>query len=167
MSAVVSKLLQQRLAHQHLHQGRGIHGVEHWRRVEANGRMVGEALGADLVVISYFAWFHDARRLNDDFDPDHGLRGGELALELNPQFMKLSPRQLDQLYTACCGHTDERTHPDVTIACCWDGDRLDLVRLGFRIRPALMATPLGGTEAMITAATIRYRTWQPEAKRSG
>jgi uncharacterized protein len=152
----VSPELQTFLRESHMYAGRGIHGVGHWRRVEANGLMLGRAAGADLVVISHFAWFHDARRLNDDFDPEHGLRGGLLARELNDQHMRLTPAQLEQLFIACRDHTEGHTHPDPTVGCCWDADRLDLVRLGYWIDPRRLATEWGRDPAMIKAAARRY-----------
>jgi len=54
---------------------RGIHGAPHWARVLENGRRIGLVEGTDPLVVGLFAVFHDARRLNDDWDPDHGRRG--------------------------------------------------------------------------------------------
>jgi len=54
---------------------RGIHGAPHWARVLENGRRIGLVEGTDPLVVGLFAVFHDSRRLNDDWDPDHGRRG--------------------------------------------------------------------------------------------
>jgi len=37
--------------------------------------------------------------------------------------------QLELLIEACRGHTEIIHHANVTIQCCWDGDRLDLTRV--------------------------------------
>jgi hypothetical protein len=39
------------------------------------------------------------------------------------------------LQDIAAGHTQERTHPDVTIQTCWDADRLDLGRVGIAPHP--------------------------------
>ncbi|MGL4551028.1 MAG: hypothetical protein ACRC33_07565, partial [Gemmataceae bacterium] len=61
---------------------RGDHGVVHWARVLENGLRIAGANGADREVVALFALFHDARRVNEDRDDGHGLRGGEFARSL-------------------------------------------------------------------------------------
>lgn len=53
----------------------GYHGVVHWARVLENGLRIAEANGADREVVALFALFHDSRRVNEDRDDGHGLRG--------------------------------------------------------------------------------------------
>lgn len=60
----------------------GYHGVYHWARVYENGHRLATALDADPEVVRLFALFHDARRFNEDNDPEHGKRGGDLAWSL-------------------------------------------------------------------------------------
>jgi uncharacterized protein len=59
-----------------------VHGPDHWRRVERNALLLATRTGANIEVVRLFAVFHDSRRLNDDWDPDHGKRGAEFAATL-------------------------------------------------------------------------------------
>lgn len=118
----------------------GYHGVYHWARVWENGLRVAEHNGADEEVVRIFALFHDARRVNEHHDPDHGLRGGELAKSLRGTLVHLDDTRFDLLYEACRLHTDGHTTGDATLLACWDADRLDLGRVGITPRPDLLCT---------------------------
>jgi uncharacterized protein len=118
----------------------GDHGVAHWARVLENGLRLAEETGADVEVVRLFAVLHDARRINEGGDPDHGPRAAELAEALRGRLFDLPDRAFVLLHRACAGHTRERTHPDVTIRTCWDADRLDLGRVGITPHPARLCT---------------------------
>lgn len=118
----------------------GPHGVNHWARVMENGLRIAEANGADAEVVTLFAVFHDARRMNEDVDPDHGLRGAELALSLRGNLVHLDGQRFELLYEACRLHTDGLTTGDRTLLACWDADRLDLGRVGITPDPDLLGT---------------------------
>jgi len=135
----------------------GIHGIGHWARVLENGRRIGPAEGADLQVLDLFAVFHDSRRLNDDWDPDHGRRGAQLAESLGPLLPPLTHLQMDQLLTACTHHTSLATHPDPTVKACFDADRLDLARVGIMPDPALLCTETARDPAVMAWAVERSR----------
>ena len=107
----------------------GIHGVPHWGRVLETGLRLAARTGADSVVVTLFAVFHDARRRNEGTDPDHGRRGAELASQLRPM-LPVTDAQFAQLAHACTQHTDGLTEGDPTVQTCWDSDRLDLWRVG-------------------------------------
>ena len=68
-----------RLATNQFHQNPelSIHGPAHWRRVLRNALLLATRTGADEMVVRLFAVFHDARRLNDMHEPDHGARGAK------------------------------------------------------------------------------------------
>ena len=108
----------------------GFHGVVHWARVLENGLRIAEANGADREVVTLFALFHDSRRVNEDQDDGHGLRGGELARSLRGQLVHLDDGRFHLLFEACRLHTDGLTAGDPTLLACWDADRLDLGRVG-------------------------------------
>lgn len=112
-----------------------IHGPDHWARVERNGLYVARVTGADPVVVSLFAVFHDSCRINDHIDPGHGRRGAELARSMRDELHLIDDDQFERLVHACNWHTDRTHHDDPTIAACWDADRLDLRRAG--IEPAV------------------------------
>lgn len=117
----------------------GVHGIAHWARVLENGRSIAAVTGADVEVVELFALFHDSRRINETYDPGHGGRGGQLARELCGSAFRIDAQRLDLLTTACDGHTDLRSHSDVTIATCWDADRLDLGRCSTEPEPSRLA----------------------------
>jgi uncharacterized protein len=119
---------------------RGDHGVVHWARVLENGLRVAEANGADREVVALFALFHDSRRLNEDQDDDHGLRGGEFARSLRGRLVHLDDDRFELLFEACRLHTDGRTTGDPTLLACWDADRLDLGRVGITPEPHRLCT---------------------------
>ena len=117
---------------------RGDHGVVHWARVLENGRRGAEANGANREVVALFASLHDSRRVNEDQDDDHGLRGAEFADRCAAAWSTLTT-----LGSTCCSrraaHADGYTTGDPTLLACWDADRLDLgrVRASPRAAPAV------------------------------
>lgn len=92
-----------------------------------------------MEIVELFALFHDSRRVNEYHDPGHGQRGGLLAREFWGRVFSLDPARLEILVEACDGHTDIRTHDDITIATCWDADRLDLGRVSAVPDPRYLA----------------------------
>jgi uncharacterized protein len=116
------------------------HGVVHWARVLENGLLVAEANGADREVVGLFALFHDARRVNEYHDADHGLRGGEFARSLRGSLVHLDDARFELLFEACRLHTDGHTTGDPTLLACWDADRLDLGRVGITPEPDRLCT---------------------------
>jgi uncharacterized protein len=156
----------------HHARGRGIHGVAHWGRVLENGLRLADATGANRTVVTLFAAFHDARRVNDHLDPGHGLRGARLARELRERWLDLSDLEMDLLAYACAHHTDGLTEADATVQACWDADRLDLPRVGIAVRRDRLCTGAARDAGMIAwaerRATGRYtpafvRAWLPDA----
>lgn len=121
-------------------QQHSVHGPDHWQRVERNGLLLAERTGADIVVVSLFALFHDSRRVNECNDPGHGRRGAVYAANLRGKAFDLTDERFDLLYEACAGHTDQTYHDDPTIGTCWDADRLDLGRVGLVPDPEFMST---------------------------
>jgi len=118
-----------------------VHGLSHWQRVERNGLFLATREGGDPEVISLFALFHDSQRINDYTDPDHGARGGILASEFHASGrLPIADEQLQVLIFACTHHTDSILHDDTTVQCCWDGDRLDLTRIGVTPDPGMLNT---------------------------
>jgi len=119
----------------------GTHGLSHWARVLENGLRMAETTGANQRVVTLFAVFHDARRLNESIDPGHGARGGALAAELRDQYLDLSDPEFELLITACDHHTDGTVDGDVTVQTCWDADRLDLWRVRTVPKREYLCTP--------------------------
>lgn len=123
----------------------GLHGLPHWERVLQHGLRLAEQTGADITVITLFAYFHDACRENEWKDPEHGVRGAALAQKLRGKVFSCSDVQMDLLVRACSGHTggtQEDDH-DITVWTCWDADRLDLWRVGKVIDQERLCTQQG------------------------
>ena len=118
----------------------GIHGVSHWARVYENGLHLAESTGANNQVVQLFAVFHDSRRYNESWDPEHGPRGAYLAESMRGKYFELPDDEFDLLFTACSLHTKAKMHVDKTIQACFDADRLDLGRVGKTLDPKLLCT---------------------------
>jgi uncharacterized protein len=110
----------------------GDHGPAHWARVRKHAMTIGRARGADLLVVELFSFLHDSQRENEYTDTDHGERAAAYAESLNRSHYSLTGSQLDKLCHAIRHHSGGRVHPDETIQSCWDGDRLDLGRVGIK-----------------------------------
>jgi uncharacterized protein len=54
--------------------------------------------------------------------------------------MGLTFAQVETLCAALVDHDRGLVSDDPTVGVCWDGDRLDLTRLGVRPRPELLST---------------------------
>lgn len=118
----------------------GCHGVIHWARVLENGLRLSRETGAKTDVVTLFAVLHDARRVNEHFDPDHGPRAAEFAAAIRNRCIDLPDDDFHLLQIACEGHTHTLTHPDITVQTCWDADRLDLGRVGVTPHPSRLCT---------------------------
>jgi uncharacterized protein len=121
----------------------GVHGVSHWTRVRANGLAIAAANGADRSVVEYFAFLHDTCRRNDGRDKGHGARAVSFAKSIRRNLIQLKGEQFELLLAAIEDHSDERTHNNITIATCWDADRLDLTRIGITPDPTRLCTEAG------------------------
>lgn len=135
----------------------GIHGLAHWERVRENGLRLAESTGARTDIVELFAYFHDACRHNNSLDPEHGPRGAALARDLAGSAFDLDSEGLALLVEACTGHTRGETVAEITVATCWDADRLDLARVGKTPRPEFLCTAAARDPAIIAWACGRSR----------
>lgn len=141
----------------------GIHGEAHWARVHANGLRLAEQTGADTEIVTFFAFLHDSKRLNDGWDKKHGQRAAEFVGTLPHSLLPLSGEKLELLVYACAHHSEGLTQADapqaeaITIHTCWDADRLDLGRIGIEPRPKYLCTSAAKEPAMIEWAIQRSR----------
>ncbi|HTS89365.1 MAG TPA: hypothetical protein VMG41_12810 [Gemmatimonadales bacterium] len=146
---------------------RGMHGVLHWGRVHENGRLLAERLRADAEIVALFALFHDARRVNENRDPGHGLRGGELARSLRGTLIHPDDRRFELLQEACRLHTDGLTTGDLTLQACWDADRLDLGRVGIRPDPRFLCSDAARQLCLLHTAAPSRTGSRPSWRKSG
>lgn len=128
-----------------------VHGETHWLVVAQAGLEVLEhAPDADREVVLLFALLHDTMRVHDGIDRVHGREASRFARALRGEgLLRLEPHRLDVLCDACDRHADGETTDDPTIAACWDADRLDIGRVGIRIDPAYLSTPVPDWGALI------------------
>lgn len=118
----------------------GIHGIAHWGRVLSNARRIAPLTGADSRVVEVFAIVHDSQRNSEGHDPGHGPRAASFARSLRAQ-IDLDDRAFELLVEACDCHTRGASEQaDITILTCLDADRLDIPRVGKRIRQELLFT---------------------------
>ena len=140
---------------------RGRHGIAHWARVLETGLRIVQANNGDKEVVTMFAIFHDSRRVNEDRDRGHGLRGAEYARSLRGRLLHLSDAQFERFHEACEFHTRGRTSNEPTVAACWDADRLDLGRVGIKPDPKRLSTVVG-RELISWANERAVGDYQPE-----
>ena len=133
----------------------GIHGLAHWRRVAENGRRLAAVSGANTALVDLFAFLHDACRLNDSRDHDHGARAAALVRSLQGSLIHLGEQDLGLLAYACEHHTRGLTEANLTVQICWDADRLDLGRIGIRPQADRLCTPAARDPALIEWAWQR------------
>lgn len=125
-----------------------IHGIPHWANVSAIGlklcselKLTGEALD----VVQWFAYLHDACRVNDDADPGHGMRAAAFARQCwATEDIKMSEAYFQMLCEALSGHSlGYRYGRHLVVNVCWDADRLELPRVDIIPDPARMCTEPG------------------------
>jgi len=130
-----------------------MHGERHWRAVAWAGlRICEHHPKARPDVMIAFGLMHDCRRETDDWDPEHGARAGIFAARSAPLRRLLGAEGRDLVAEACSLHERGMSRPDApAIGACWDADRVNLVRLGFRLDPryfTLLSPADGSLERM-------------------
>lgn len=138
------------------HRDSPLHGKAHWLAVAETGVELAERTGADPDVVFAFGLIHDTRRVNDGHDPEHGLRAGLFAIQLDEAgILGLDRDQRDVLCFALAYHADGLCSTDATVGTCWDADRLHLPRIGASVDPAYLSTAAARTPEVLAAAALR------------
>ncbi|MFN8625177.1 MAG: hypothetical protein U0587_04205 [Candidatus Binatia bacterium] len=133
----------------------GIHGAPHWARVCENGLRLARSTGAKRHVIELFSVLHDARRLDDGDDFEHGQRAARFVQQLAGVAFELPPDDLELLIAACRRHSDGLMAGDITVLTCWDADRLDLGRVGIKPTAERLCTTAARDPAVMSWAYHR------------
>jgi uncharacterized protein len=144
--------------------GSAIHGPEHWHSVAVAAlHLLKSGERADRPSAFLFALLHDARRINDGSDPEHGPRAAELLHELRERglLLDMPERRAARLEHALRAHARGETSIDPTIALCWDADRLDIGRVGYALDPAFFSTATGRNLAA-GAEPLRWAQGPPD-----
>jgi uncharacterized protein len=115
-----------------------IHGVDHWRAVGATAASLADVqdrtpgLEPDRELLLLFALLHDAKRVDDGRDLEHGPRAAVLLRDLRDEgLVALDDARAAVLHEALRDHTNGTLSDEPTIAVCWDADRLLIHRVGF------------------------------------
>ena len=118
------------------------HGEIHWRCVTATGLALASAdPRVDRTLVFCFGLLHDARRVNEVVDREHGARAAEFAGVLRGDgALRLGDEAFAALDEALRLHSGGRVSTDPTIGTCWDADRLHLPRVSIVPDPALLST---------------------------
>lgn len=121
----------------------GIHGIDHWLRVMANGVVLSDLENMDLKLFIVFALVHDVFREPDGNDLFHGALAADWLIsgDKYAQLINITPEERETVAFACRWHGNGKTIYDIEnsgfegneeqiklIAACWDADRLDLAR---------------------------------------
>ena len=133
----------------------GFHGIEHWLRVLFNGRLIANAVMANVKVVELFCLLHDTQRQNEDFDPEHGLRAAQYAESARNVWFEVTDAEMWQLTEALAHHSSGQTFSHPTVQACWDADRLDLARVGTRPDPQYLCHSFSKRPDVIDAAIQR------------
>lgn len=129
--------------------GSNAHGEAHWYAVAATGfDLALQTRHADPEVAFLFGLLHDARRENEGRDRGHGPRAATFARTLQAEgLLGLKPRQLHALVDALEEHDRGMTTVNATVGVCWDADRLQLSRFGYKINRVLLSSEAARTRA--------------------
>jgi uncharacterized protein len=134
------------------------HGMPHWGRVKTNGfRIAKYTEGVDLDVVELFVYLHDSCRINESYDPEHGMRAVTFAESLRGEFFTFTSAEFELFAYACVSHTSGLVEADVTVQCCWNADRLDLGRVGIMPHPNKLCTDYAKRPDVIEWAMARSR----------
>lgn len=129
-----------------------IHGVDHWRAVGTTAASLADVIDMtaadaeagrpDRELVLLFALLHDALRVDDGRDLEHGPRAAVLLDELREGgLIRLDEVRGDVLREAIHDHTNGTLSEEPTIAVCWDADRLLIHRVGFVPNSRFCSTP--------------------------
>jgi uncharacterized protein len=143
----------------------GIHGITHWQRVKENSLRLAGLTQANLAVVELFAYLHDARRLSEGLDRQHGKRAAKYVTSLRGSTIDLPAGDFDRLVYACRYHSDGLTEADITVQTCWDADRLDLGRVGVRPAAEYLCTDAAKDPEVIEWAYQRSQGGYPNEPR--
>jgi uncharacterized protein len=140
-----------------------IHGPAHWARVRRFGALLAETEDlppAARRCVEVFAQIHDLAREDDGGGNQHAVDGASYMDEVISAVFagRLTQDQVETVRRAIRYHSDgmvaQQANEDGlfeglewprdllvrTVGCCWDADRVDLLRVGIHPAPEFMST---------------------------
>ena len=134
--------------------GSPLHGDMHWRGVAQQGLLVSDLCGLGRegrAVAALFGLFHDCRRENDGFDPEHGPRGAEAFLQWSMDIdMPAAVRRA--VRASIEDHDGGETTTRKLVGLGWDADRSLLGRVGIHPDADFFSCVRGETFDTLVAA---------------
>ncbi|MEO1526815.1 MAG: hypothetical protein AAFX06_15370 [Planctomycetota bacterium] len=124
---------------------KGIHGIAHWQRVQENGMRLAKHNGANKDIVRLFSFLHDCCREDDRTDPEHGPRAADFTESLRDDLIVAEDLEFSKLILAIREHTSALRTNDLDIGTCWDADRLDIGRVGYRPDSRYLSTSIAKT----------------------
>jgi len=110
------------------------HGEKHWQAVASQGLKIAEMCNLGQrgkAAAALFGLFHDSRRVNDGWDPDHGCMASDAFWTWEEATSHGLPEVLvDDIRQSLVFHDDGRTTKNLIIGLGWDADRSTLDRVG-------------------------------------
>jgi len=125
------------------------HGLSHWNRVLSNANFLSDHYDLNKDFVHHFAWLHDCCRENESHDPEHGARAAVFAKKIYKKQIQLPQDLFDKLLFTLENHNKGKVSEDLQIGICWDGDRLELGRVGIYPDAKYMSSPLAKDERLI------------------
>ena len=140
-----------------------IHGVAHWTRVHRYGLLLADSLKLsekEKIAIALFGFTHDLARTDDGGGNQHSIAGAKYVQYVTDTLFSDFPNStVDIVKVAIRYHSDGMNAEEALyelpiagssnwsresvlnmIGCCWDADRLDLLRLGIMPNESKMST---------------------------
>jgi uncharacterized protein len=129
-----------------------VNGPEHWQRVWQNAQLLIPHTNANETVVELFCYLHDCCRIHNGHEPEHGHAAAKFIEQHKKEFSFLSANEYQLLLTACDEHTHLNDPKNMTIATCWDANRLDLGRHGIHPKAQFLATQAAKSLEIIDCA---------------
>ncbi|MHB9031383.1 MAG: HD domain-containing protein [Candidatus Latescibacterota bacterium] len=131
-----------------------IHGLEHLRRVACTAGRIALWENEDMKAAVVGGFLHDCARVNDGGGQEHAYDSAIIAEEvLRRHFPELDA---DRVVFAIHHHAAGLIAEDLLVGAIWDADRLDLVRLGVRVRTELLSTRIAKRVVGIRNSVSEY-----------
>lgn len=132
----------------------GDHGIYHWYSVYKNTQKLSKFYEIESKVFKLFSLLHDSKRLNEDYDLEHGKLAAIYVKELyKEKKIDLREEDLNRLIFACENHTKlnkkNTFSNDLIVQICLDSDKLDLGRVGIEPSSKYMLTSYAKTLTII------------------
>ncbi|MFA6383329.1 MAG: HD domain-containing protein [Parcubacteria group bacterium] len=119
-----------------------VHNVKHVLKTVRNSSIIAKSVCPEKIDdVKMGALLHDIGRV-DDFDREstHAQKGAAIAYEILAKYFRNAPLDFKKILFAVKYHSRGKISRDPVIGAIWDGDRLDLERVGMKVNPKYLST---------------------------